>query len=108
MTLQAGNSTLWADAACVGLRRVHTPTLLDATRVWIRLVSGSVTLRFEFLPTKSRQKPRLSAFTDRTRPGLLAAAFKPRAGRVLADLGRLGDCNVVARPPMGERRIGGC
>jgi hypothetical protein len=78
------------------------PTASDAKRARTRLVSGSVTLRLEFVPAKWRTKPRMIAFTDRYQPGLLAAAFKPRGGRVPADLGRLGDCYVVARR-LGER-----
>ena len=98
MTRKAGDSTLETSSL---------PTSSDAKRARTRLVSGSVTVRLEFAPAKSRTKPRVIAFTDRDQPGLLAAAFKPRGGRVTAALGRLGDCYVVARR-LGERRRGGC
>lgn len=98
MTLEPGDSTLEIESM---------PTRVDAKRARTRLVSGSVILRLEFVPAKSRRKPRLIAFTDRDQPGLLAAAFKPRGGRVPADLGRLGDCYIAARR-RGECRLGGC
>jgi len=80
----------------------------DAKLAYSRLVSASATLRFEFLRGKSGRKAFLIAFTDRCQPGLLAAAFKPRDGRVIAGFGRLGESYVAARPPLGERRLGDC
>jgi hypothetical protein len=103
LTLEAGSAAL--RAARVAALNANQR---DARLAWSRLVSGSVTLRFEFLLEKTAKNPHSIAFTERQRPGLLAAAFEPRSRRVTAGIVRLGESYVAARRPLGERRLGGC
>lgn len=103
LKLEANDSTLRA-------ARVATPTAnqRDAKLAWSRLVSGSIALHFEFFLAKSGGKTALDRLYRSVVAWFTPAAFKPRASRVIAGFGRLGESYVAVRASLREPRLGGC